>query len=128
MKIVLCCGVFDIFHVGHLKHLKKAKSLGDYLVVAVTADEYVNKGDGRPVFTLKQRMEMLKSLRCVDQVVASHCKTPEKMIKRWRPHIYVKGDEYKGRLPEQKLVEELGGRVVFTNEVVYSSTALCSIL
>lgn len=126
MRVVLTVGCFDIFHYGHLKHLQAAAKLGDYLVVSVTEDEYVNKGDGRPVFTLKQRQEVLKALRFVDQVT-SH-KSPDTSIKRWKPHVYVKGVEYKGKLPEQALVEKLGGRVVFTNEVVYSSTALCSIL
>lgn len=126
MKIVLAHGCFDILHYGHLQYLKSAKRLGDFLIVSVTSDKFVNKGPGRPVFTLRQRMEMLKALRFVDQVIASNAPTPEKVIKRWKPHIYVKGIEYKGRLPEQSLVESLGGRVHFTNDVVYSSTALCS--
>lgn len=126
MKIVLAHGCFDILHYGHLQYLKSAKRLGDFLIVSVTADKFVNKGPGRPVFTLRQRMEMLKALRFVDQVIPSNAATPEKIIKRWKPHIYVKGIEYKGRLPEQALVESLGGKVHFTNDVVYSSTALCS--
>lgn len=128
MKVVLAHGCFDILHYGHLRHLKKAKSLGDYLVVSVTAAKYVDKGKGRPVFSDRQRVEMLRALRFVDQVVLSNAPTPEKVIKRWQPHVYVKGSDYKGRLPEKELVESLGGRVVFTNEVVYSSTALCSSL
>ncbi len=126
MKVVLAVGCFDILHIGHVRHLKAAKKRGNYLVVSVTEDAHVNKGKGRPVFTLKQRQTMLRELRFVDKVI-SH-KTPETSIKKWKPHIYVKGMEYKGKLPEQALVEKLGGRVVFTNEVVYSSTALCSSL
>lgn len=126
MKTVLCTGCFDIFHVGHLRYLKAAKRQGDYLIVAVTSDKYVNKGPGRPVFGIRHRMEILQSLSFVDRVVSSNSAVPIPIIKRFRPHVYVKGAEYRGRLPEQELVESLGGRVHFTNDIVFSSTALCS--
>jgi rfaE bifunctional protein nucleotidyltransferase chain/domain len=125
MKIVMAVGCFDILHIGHVMHLKAAKKRGDYLVVSVTQDAHVNKGKGRPVFTLKQRQAMLKELRFVDRVI-SH-KTPETSIKRWKPHIYVKGADYYD-VPERSLVEQYGGKVVFTKTHKYSSTALCSSL
>lgn len=128
MTIVLAHGCFDIFHFGHLRHLQKAKSLGDMLIVSVTSDKFVGKGDGRPLFTIKQRTALLRALSMVDKVVISNAPTPDKIIKRWKPHVYVKGIEYKGKLPEQALVESHGGKVVFTNEAVYSSTKLCSSL
>lgn len=124
MEIVLACGCFDLLHYGHLRHLKHAKSLGDKLIVCLTTAKYVNKGKGRPVFTDEQRREMLLELRCVDQVIVNPYPDPENIIRRVMPSIYVKGSEYKGRLQEQKLVESLGGRVVFTGTPIYSSTAL----
>lgn len=128
MKITLCHGCFDILHIGHLRHLKAAAKLGDILVVSVTADAYVNKGPGRPVFPLAQRMEVLSSLDMVDKVWASHSSKPDQAITYWKPRYYVKGGEYAGRLPEEGLVVSLGGEVVFTNELTHSSTALvCSI-
>lgn len=120
--IVLACGCFDILHFGHLKHLQMAKSMGDRLIVALTRDAYVNKGPGRPVFHERQRREMLMELRCVDAVILTS--GAEEAIKFIRPDIYVKGREYEDRLPEKKLVESLGGRVVFTYTPVHSSTAL----
>lgn len=124
MKKVLCHGCFDIFHYGHLKHLQAARREGDFLVVSVTSDANVNKGPGRPIFTAAQRMEILLSLAMVNVVIESE--SAEDAIRQVRPDVYVKGKEYEGRLPEQGLVEELGGRVVFTDEPVYSSTALCA--
>lgn len=121
----MCCGVFDILHIGHVMHLRAAKRRGDYLVVSVTQDSHVNKGEGRPVFTLKQRQAMLRELRFVDKVI-SH-KSPETSIRRWKPHIYVKGMDYSD-VPERSLVEQYGGEVVFTKTQKYSSTALCSSL
>lgn len=128
MRLVLAHGCFDILHIGHIRHLKAAKALGDYLVVSVTASRFINKGAGRPVFSLEQRMEMLRELKCVDQVWASHEAGPDSAINRWKPNIYAKGSEYKGKLPEKALVESWGGKVVFTDDVVYSSTALVPML
>ena len=54
-KVVMCHGVFDLLHLGHIKHFEKAKSLGDILVVSITADKFVNKGPGRPAFNESDR-------------------------------------------------------------------------
>ena len=124
MTTVLAHGCFDLLHYGHLRHLQAARALGDRLVVSVTTARYVNKGAGRPVFNDDQRREMLMALKCVDDVVLSLEATPEAIIRYLKPDIYVKGAEYRGKLPEQELVEALGGRVVFTDEPVYSSTTL----
>ena len=59
-KIVLCHGVFDVVHSGHLNYLKKAKQFGDILIISVTSDRFVNKGPGRPVFDINQRISFLK--------------------------------------------------------------------
>ena len=126
MKIVLCHGCFDILHYGHLMYLEFAKKQGGYLVVSVTADRFVNKGPDRPVFPLHKRMAMLRALRIVNSVIASDDTLPNAIIKRIKPDIYVKGAEYRGKLPEQELVESLGGTVVFSDCVVHSSTALVS--
>jgi len=67
--IVLCHGVWDVMHPGHLYHLQAAKEWGDVLVVSVTADEYVAKGPGRPIFPQTKRMEQLAALEVVDYVV-----------------------------------------------------------
>ena len=125
MTTVLCNGCFDIFHYGHLLHLQAARLLGDRLVIALTADEFVNKGPGRPVFKQEHRAAVLRAMTsCVDDVIISHEPIPYGIIQAVRPDVYAKGKEYEGRLPEQGLVEELGGRVVFTDTVVFSSSAL----
>jgi cytidyltransferase-like protein len=71
-QIVHCHGVFDVLHLGHLRYFEAAKRHGDVLVVTITADEHVNKGPGRPVFTSDQRAEMLASLGIVDFVAVNH--------------------------------------------------------
>ena len=49
LKIVHCHGCFDLMHIGHIRHLQAARAMGDLLVVTVTADDHVAKGEGRPL-------------------------------------------------------------------------------
>ena len=51
-KIVLCHGVFDLLHIGHINYLRSSKKYGNILVVSVTSDKFVNKGPGRPAFSI----------------------------------------------------------------------------
>lgn len=128
-KAVLCHGVFDVLHAGHLAYFKAAKAFGDYLVVSITTDRFVNKGPGRPYFSTNQRMEMLRSLAIVDQIVTSDAPTAIQVIEKIKPDFYVKGPDYKDAnndvtgeiLNEKAAVEEHGGQLVFTDEPVYSS-------
>jgi FAD synthetase len=70
-KTVLTGGCFDILHIGHVRFLSEAKEMGDYLVVLLESDEKVKKlkGGNRPVFTQKERAEMLAALRSTDLIV-----------------------------------------------------------
>jgi rfaE bifunctional protein nucleotidyltransferase chain/domain len=120
---VLCCGCFDLLHIGHVVHLQAAKALGDHLTVALTMDERVGKGPGRPLFPWREREHMLSSLRCVDCVV-QHYDIGD-TLRRIRPDIYVKGEEYEGALLEEGLCKDLGIEVVFsTARPVYHSTEI----
>jgi FAD synthetase len=71
MKKVLVGGCFDLIHYGHISFLKQAKAHGDYLVVALESDESVKrmKGDLRPIHNQTQRIDMLESLKFVDEVI-----------------------------------------------------------
>ena len=130
-KIVHCHGCFDLLHIGHIKHLQAARQMGDFLIVTVTADRYVNKGPGRPAFTERLRAEALAALDCVDLVAIVRSPTAVDAIRLVRPDYYVKGQEFE-TLPqwparlgaEIDAVRELGGQVCFTHEEVFSSTAL----
>lgn len=111
--VVHCHGTFDLLHYGHLVMLQFARTLGDVLIVTVTADRYVRKGPGRPVFNEHQRCAMLRALACVDDVRLIHALGAEAAVRQVKPQIYVKGKEYEGLLPEQRIVEAFGGRVVY---------------
>ncbi|MEO0513210.1 MAG: PfkB family carbohydrate kinase [Planctomycetota bacterium] len=133
-RLVHCHGCFDLVHPGHVRHLQHAKSLGERLLVSITADAFVNKGDGRPLFRESLRAENLAELSCVDYVVVSPSPTAVDLLERVRPDVYVKGAEYEGNedprfLAERETVERHGGRVVFSSgDVVFSSTALIGAL
>ena len=116
--VVHCHGTFDMLHWGHLVMLQHARSLGDILIVTLTADKYVAafKGPGRPVFKEHQRAAMLRALACVDDVRIINSPSAEPAIRQVKPNIYVKGKEYDGRLAEQRLVESFGGKVVFHHD------------
>lgn len=129
--VVHCHGCFDIVHPGHVRYLKYAGQLGDILVVSLTSDDAIEKGDGaRPYVPQELRAESLAALEFVDHVVVADGPTAERVIRELRPSLYVKGKEYEGSthpgfLAEQALVEELGGRVMFSSgDVVFSSTSI----
>ncbi len=132
--VVLCHGVFDLIHPGHIRHLESAKKEGDILVVSVTPDRYVNRGPGRPVFPQELRAEVLASLSCVDYAVINEWPTAVEMIQKLQPHLYVKGSDYKeisnditGRImEEEKAIRAVGGKMVFTNEITFSSSSLAN--
>ena len=71
MKKVLTVGVFDYFHLGHLRLFEKAKKNGDYLIVAVQDGDCIlkTKQDADVLYTTEQRIELIKALKIVDEVV-----------------------------------------------------------
>ena len=130
--VVHCHGVFDLMHVGHIRHFEQAKKLGDVLLVTVTPDRYVNKGPNRPVFTEIHRAWAIAALACVDYVAINTWPTATDTIQLLRPNIFAKGSEYRdaskdrtGAISlEEKSVRAVGGRLAFTEDVVFSSSSL----
>lgn len=111
-------GVFDVLHIGHLRLLRHAKNLGDRLVVSLLADKYVTmyKGANCPLNNLEIRIEQMKSLRYVDQVVVVDGPGHEavrEMIERIGPNVYVKGADTKGTFGEEEFVKARGIKMVF---------------
>ena len=131
-RVVHCHGVFDLLHPGHVRHFEAAKRHGHVLVVTVTPDQYVAKGPGRPAFNHRLRAESIASLECVDFVAVSASPTAVEAIRLLRPHVYAKGEDYRDRDSdltggihlEEAAVREVGGEMVFTAEMSFSSTEL----
>jgi len=132
LKIVQCHGVFDLLHPGHIRHFRTAKEQGDKLIITITPDRFVNKGPGRPVFTEALRLEAIAALQDVDYVVLNDSPDAVSIIKKIKPSIYVKGNEYSdhgsditGKISEEaKAVESVGGKIFYTDDIVFSSSSL----
>jgi len=131
-KVIHCHGVFDLIHPGHIRHFHAAKALGDTLVVTITPDKYVNKGPGRPVFSEALRAESIAALESVDYVAINLWPTAVETIKRLKPNVYVKGQDYadlgkdetRGISLEKEAVELVGGEIHFTDDITFSSSSL----
>ena len=131
-KIVLCHGVFDLFHVGHLNHINEAKKLGDILIVSVTTDKFVNKGPGRPYFNTMQRMTLLSAIRDIDFVISSDSPSSIGVIKKIRPNIYFKGpdylkheDDFTGFIKKEiSTVKKYKGKIIYGSGQTFSSSTI----
>ena len=116
MKKVLVFGVFDLFHFGHLRLLKRAAKLGDYCIVAVQSDEYIIKykppGATGALYSTDERIEMIRALRCVDEVIVYNVVAED--IKNIDFDIYVKGPDnaHSGIQAAVKFCEDAGKEVV----------------
>ena len=127
-KIGLVHGVFDAIHIGHLWYFKNAKKLVDKLIVSVTTDRHVNKGPGKPIFDINQRVELLKSIDVIDEVLISDNKTAVEIIRKVKPDFYIKGSDYKNLSSdltnqiriEKKTVQDIGGKLIFTSSPLFS--------
>lgn len=123
--VVMCHGCFDVLHIGHVRHFQEAKRKGTTLIVTVTADSHVGKGEGRPIFTDAQRAEMIAALECVDYVVINDASNASEAIKYIRPDFYVKGLDYKGtNCDEFNSARSVGAEIVFTSTEKFSTTEL----
>ena len=131
-KVILCHGTFDLMHTGHIRYLQRAHKEGDVLMVTVTADEFVNKGPGRPVFDERLRAENLAALECVNYVAINYNTTAVELLEKIRPSLYVKGSEYRDHASditgniarEISAVKNHGGTVFYTDEITFSSSGL----
>lgn len=127
--VVWTNGCFDLVHVGHVESLRAARALGDVLVVGINSDEAVRKlkGSGRPIVPAWARAELLAAFECVDHVVCFDELTPEAALIRLQPDIHCKGADYapgqNKAVPEAKIVESYGGRVVYLPLVPAFSTS-----
>jgi len=122
--IVFTNGCFDLLHPGHILVLSRAAALGDFLFVGLNSDSSVKrlKGDLRPRMPLEARASVLSSIRAVDFVVPFSEDTPLELIRVLRPHVLVKGGDYRaGEVVGAELVEKV---VIVPTLAGHSTTAL----
>jgi D-beta-D-heptose 7-phosphate kinase/D-beta-D-heptose 1-phosphate adenosyltransferase len=126
--LVATGGCFDLLHTGHVRLLRQARELGDALVVLLNSDGSVRalKGPRRPVMAVEDRARVLSALGCVDAVVIFDELSPDRVLDRLRPNVWVKGGDYaEADLPEADVVRRHGGEIVLLPTVAgYSSSNL----
>ena len=98
MRRVLTYGTFDLFHIGHLNLLRRSKELGDYLVVAVSSDDFNAIKGKKCVIPDYERMAIVEAIKYVDEVIPEN--SWDQKIKDVQEHnidVFVMGDDWKGK-------------------------------
>jgi len=97
MKKVITYGTFDLLHTGHINILRRAKELGDYLVVAISSDEFNAGKNKKAYYTFEQRKAILEAVRYVDEVIAEeNWEQKNTDIKDHDIDVFVMGDDWEG--------------------------------
>lgn len=99
MKKIITYGTFDLLHYGHVNLLERAKALGDYLIVALSSDEFNwNKKHKKSYFSYDERKRLLEAIRYVDLVIPEES-WEQKIsdVKEFKVDTFVIGDDWKGK-------------------------------
>jgi glycerol-3-phosphate cytidylyltransferase len=96
MVIGYTTGVFDLFHIGHLNLLKKAKSMCDKLIVGVSTDDLVLYKNKSPVITFDERIEIVKAIKYVDEVVPQYNMNKLEAHKKYNFDVMFVGSDWQG--------------------------------
>ncbi len=101
MKKVITYGTFDLLHWGHINLLKRARELGDYLIVAISTDEFNAIKDKKAYHSFDNRKMILESIRYVDKVIPEDNWAQKKEdIIREGVDVFVMGDDWEGKFDE----------------------------
>ena len=119
MKKVITYGTFDLLHYGHINLLKRAKSLGDYLIVGLSTDDFNNTEKNKEsYFDYENRKSLLDAVKYVDLVIPEETWDQKVLdIQKYNVDIFVIGDDWKGKVD---YLEDFGIEVVYlprTNEI-----------
>lgn len=112
MRRVITYGTFDLLHYGHINLLRRAKELGDYLVVALSTDEFNEREKGKHTyFSYEQRKRMLEAIRYVDLVIPEENWEQKRTdVRDLRIDVFVMGDDWVGKFD---FLKEEGADVVY---------------
>ena len=99
MKRVITYGTFDLLHYGHINLLRRAKALGDYLIVALSTDEFNLKEKNKVCyFSYEKRKQLLEAIRYVDLVIPEESWEQKRTdVREYHVDTFVMGDDWKGK-------------------------------
>ena len=120
MKRVITYGTFDLLHYGHIELLRRAKDLGDYLVVALSTDEFNNMKHKKSYFSYEHRKMLLESIRYVDEVIPEE-NWEQKVtdVHKYDIDVFVMGNDWEGKFDYLK---DEGVEVVYLTRTPEIST------
>ena len=114
-RTVVASGYFDPIHVGHIEYLEMAAKLGDKLIVIVNNDNQAALKKGAPFMTEGDRLKIVSSLKCVDEVFLSIDEDPTvcRSLQAVNPDVFAKGgDRFVDEIPEATTCKEIGAEIV----------------
>ena len=98
MRKVITYGTYDLFHYGHLRILERAKKLGDYLIVAVSTDEFNEVKGKKSIYPFEHRAKIVEAIKYVDKVIAEeNWEQKESDIKKYEIDVLVMGTDWEGK-------------------------------
>ena len=121
LKKVITYGTFDLLHYGHINLLRRAKELGDYLIVALSTDEFNwNEKQKKSYFTYNQRKQLLEAIRYVDEIIPEETwEQKHTDIHKYDIDVFVIGDDWAG---EFDFLKDEGVEVVYLTRTPEIST------
>jgi glycerol-3-phosphate cytidylyltransferase len=121
-------GVYDMFHIGHLNILRNSRLACDYLIAGVVSDDLSRRAKGKsPVIPLAERLEIVRSIRYVDEAVAEDVPTKLEMWERLHFDVIIKGDDWRGTDKGNRLEREfaeVGVQVFYLPYTVHTSSTM----
>lgn len=98
MKKVITYGTFDLLHYGHINILKRAKEQGDYLIVALSTNEFNEIKGKRCYFSYEERKKLVQAIRYVDLVIPENSWDQKiENVQEYKIDVFVMGDDWKGK-------------------------------
>ena len=121
MRRVITYGTFDLLHYGHINLLRRAKAMGDYLIVALSTDEF-NLGKGKKCyFAYEQRKRLLEAIRYVDLVIPEENWDQKRTdVHEYLVDTFVMGDDWEGKFD---FLKDEGVEVVYLPRTPEISTS-----